>query len=532
MIRKIEIVLGSLLLIASIKLETASAWLPPPPRPAAGTPIDFSDSSCVGVTMGGWTEDSQGWTVIPKALPLGGREIYVSAKQTGTDNLALQKYYVKTWADGAKLLRKNYPDQIYLNRGETFPLLMSSSLSGKSVQAPMVVAAYGTGERPVIQGGVYLSGSTSNLILQSLDLQGSHGPTEVGLSIQGAVGVSSALPGNVLVEDVRIQNFSNGITWNPGVSGSGVIATQNLTLRRSQMLDNQTSGKSQGVYVENVRGLLLEDNVVDHNGNSDIFSHNMYLQAENECLIVRNNISSRAGSHGLQQRAGGVMQNNFFVRDPIGASWGLVNGGSVQLKHLKPGVTGQILNNVVYESTDISAATPRGYGFQIGNAKALQIQNNLLSGYVPLQPKNYSVAYDFDASMGIGIHNGVTLADPAFGYAVLQAKAGLGWGAVIVLSDGTVTDTGGKVLITSTNSGLRPLPGKISILDSGVDLSGITKLTTAPALTLATYLGNPKLTSQQAFDQFITAARAQSRMNWNSKWTGLAVSQYFLGGSK
>ena len=82
--------------------------------------------------------------------------------------------------------------------------------------------------------------------------------------------------------------------------------------------------------MQGVDGILLEGNVFNHNGwNPDvsgavptIFNHNIYLTFTNDNITVRGNTIANAGSHGLQARSGGNIENNLFLNDPIGMSFG------------------------------------------------------------------------------------------------------------------------------------------------------------------------------------------------------------------
>ena len=62
---------------------------------------------------------------------------------------------------------------------------------------------------------------------------------------------------------------------------------QYVALRRNVIADAySTNSHSQGIYADHVRRMLLEENVIDHNGwnesvnfaSATIFNHNIYLQ--------------------------------------------------------------------------------------------------------------------------------------------------------------------------------------------------------------------------------------------------------------
>ena len=146
-----------------------------------------------------------------------------------------------------------------------------------------------------------------------------------------------------------------------------------MTIRRSVIADNfPITGHAQGIYMNEVSGILIEENVIDHNGwnnpdrsDATIFNHNIYISADNEGLVVRRNIIANASSHGLQARPGGIIQDNVFVANPIGMSFGLVNGANVT----PGGVTGEVSGNVFLEATDINEVTKRGWALEVSNIR-------------------------------------------------------------------------------------------------------------------------------------------------------------------
>jgi hypothetical protein len=545
---------------SSVVVSTPSSSPTPSPRvsvtPSPVPPVaGYDDPSCRGIMLGGWRRDGSGWTVLPDAKGAGFRAVCVSATQV-QDPVCTQ--VVKTTAEGIALLRKGQPDQLLLHRGETFPAVDTKAFAGQSVDKPMVLGAYGDKNlpRPIVKSGIYLGTWVSNLIVQSIDFQGPGNGS--GITIQGKWSNKDAVAiKNVLVEDVRVQHFGEGLSWNPG--DPTVMTAENVTLRRSQILDNVTPNKSQGMYAENIRGLTIEENVFDHNGyttrgapgglGGNVFSHNMYLQTENACLIVRGNVSAEAAATGLQQRAGGVMENNFFVRNPLGMTWGVVNGGSVKARHIFPGLTGRIQGNVVYQATDINAdpSNARGMAFTIGNSEKLLFKDNLAVGYIPLQTRlDQSKGLSIESDVGIGTHNvkfdNVTLV----GFKTGWTHTGRARGSVKVLPNGDVTDMAGTLLLSHEyQAGKWPseegsgIPDGITktVIETGMDPSSVLSQPTLdpskfvePTRTLGAYVGQPSLSSDAAFTAFIGTVRGMDKGHWDSRFTGSEVAKYFREG--
>src|SRR6185503_11767786 len=93
--------------------------------------------------------DAQGWTnVAPIA---DSRVVYVSSSLgSDTNNGLSPDSPVKTVAKGRSMLRNNSPDWLLLKRGDVwFERYGLLNVSGRSAQEPILISAYGAGDRPV-----------------------------------------------------------------------------------------------------------------------------------------------------------------------------------------------------------------------------------------------------------------------------------------------------------------------------------------------------------------------------------------------
>src|SRR5205814_9152174 len=126
--------------------------------------------------------------------------------------------------------------------------------------------------------------------------------------------------------------------------------------------------KAQGLYASKINGLTVDGNVFDHNGwneavagaTANVFGHSMYLYESTSNVVVRNNIIANSASHGIQARGGGLVENNLFLKNPIGALLG--NGAHVRAG----GVTGSVRGNVFIDDRD-TAGLARGWAIEVGN---------------------------------------------------------------------------------------------------------------------------------------------------------------------
>jgi hypothetical protein len=157
-----------------------------------------------------------------------------------------------------------------------------------------------------------------------------------------------------------------------------------VRLRRNVIIDAyNTTGRSEGLYMHNIKGVLLEDNIFDHNGwnesikgaQATIFNHDAYLSEENTGVVIRGNVFANAGSHGLQARSGGKIQGNLFLRNPIGLLFGI---GRIALAG---GSEGDVSGNVFLETGSINGQ-PRGWALELGNIKkggTTIVRNNIFA---------------------------------------------------------------------------------------------------------------------------------------------------------
>jgi hypothetical protein len=329
------------------------------------------------------TLDNDGWTTIVPSSD--SRLIYVSSSTGNDSNSGLSPDApVKTIARGYLNLRKGYPDHLLLKRGDTFNDVFSWAWdkSGRSGTEPMLISAYGTGTRPILATGssygLASDKGSSNIAIVGLDIYSSgRDPSVPGYSTATKNGISWLAPTgvqgqNLLIEDCAFRFYGTNIS----VQGYGGGSWSNVAVRRNVIADawNLEAAHSQGAFFTYVDGLVLDGNVFDHNGWNEsivgaeptVFNHNVYITSACNDVAVRNNIFANASSHGIQARSGGDIQNNLFINNPIGMSYGLVNGGS----GLKAGgVSGTISGNVFLGGRDI-AGSPRGWCIEIANLKS------------------------------------------------------------------------------------------------------------------------------------------------------------------
>jgi len=228
---------------------------------------------------------------------------------------------------------------------------------------PMLVSTYGEGtERPLIRvnknfidhGGRARSNIAFvglSIIAYKMDPTDPDFDAATGIHHMRFVGGGD----NILIEDCRLRFIEIVVQNYDG------HVYKNVTIRRNMILDTYTSNSSttnnprpSGLYTSGgVKKLTIEENVFDHNGwNKDVegadanmYNHNIYIQYSNlsEDITLRNNIITRASSHGVHGRPGGIYDNNLLVNNSIGLQMGYKG------HPLPPGSFAYATNNVILD---------------------------------------------------------------------------------------------------------------------------------------------------------------------------------------
>ncbi|BDZ74633.1 hypothetical protein GCM10025856_23520 [Methylophaga marina] len=308
-----------------------------------------------------YQHDNDGWSKITPDS--SSRLIYVSSSE-GNDDKA--RYYspsevgdidtpvniipFQSIAKAYKHVRKGRPDWILLKRGDSFELQSTLYLqSGESKNAPMVLTAYGNDKtRPVVDSKNFtalMMGSKSHIAIVGIELYPSKlDPNSTGFSgwgnmKQNAIGIASisgSQSDNILIENVRVSYYKNNIV----IGGGG--GHKNVVIRRNEILNAYSdTGHSQGASIAYVDGLLIEENLFDHNGwyqqrplsvalntksygYATWFNHNAYI-IDSANMILRENLISRSSSIGVkftansdkQTKTNSIRAYNYLITDNI-----------------------------------------------------------------------------------------------------------------------------------------------------------------------------------------------------------------------
>ncbi len=195
--------------------------------------------------------------------------------------------------------------------------LLVRGMQGEDELHPVYITSYGEGEAPVLTAHTSaFNEPISNVVISDVNFKD---------------GLNVIYGENLLLDGVTMD-------------GTRLLSVQHVdgfTLRDSNILDIaheapqdgrdewwQHSDRMQGFYIKSSTGVLIENNLFDHNGWADDYredlsgeggqppsqySQNVYIQHNNLDVTFRDNISMRAASFGAQVRPGGFIEDNVFI---------------------------------------------------------------------------------------------------------------------------------------------------------------------------------------------------------------------------
>jgi hypothetical protein len=517
--------------------------------------------------------DASGWTTFEQAV--GDRQIYVSSS-TGVDTGSYDATHgdvlhpFATIAYAKAFLRKGFADWMLLKCGDTWDEAIGNvqNLAGRSLSQRMLLGSYGIGARPLLR-----TGASGNILLDwNGTLTHSDYIAVVGLHLWahtyshigfGPTGIRLLNPTiGWVIEDCRVDNFDDNISIQAytGVGGSAETGKHaNIALRRNVIVDagDLTAGDSfgQGVYLENIDGGLIEENVVDFNGWNDttvpgnVHAHNVYTQ--NGCLGLVFRGNTVANTDGVQLRSGGVCTDNLFLRTCIAITFGIGD----QPDRDPSGVTGTVARNVALDGRDYNATDVRGWALSIGNVASATVEDNIWSNNVSgTGPRTIDTRLP-DGGGTRGVHNTTFQRNIYYNWSPLVFETSAAETVnVQFLYEDVQNLSDSNFLIEhwlNNTSGVFAANCRFYSADLPslwFDVAGIGSRTLAqwkalvgdttstatqasyvdPNRTIATYMTS--IGGTASLDAFMAEARLQSRQNWRPQYTAAAVIAYIRAG--
>ena len=181
-------------------------------------------------------------------------------------------------------LRDGFPDWILFKKGEEWlNINQSISLSGRGLDEPMLLGAYGSGTvRPLLKTDVThttyvfrIWGSRTDLTFFGLDFYNYQSdPNNIDYSYVDngkSSGIVSYAAGairmrNILVEDCRTRYMAIGVSFVVGGDARIDTTNSNIQVRKNVIHNNlDSTAHAQGMWLE-YNNVLVEDNILSHNG--------------------------------------------------------------------------------------------------------------------------------------------------------------------------------------------------------------------------------------------------------------------------
>lgn len=482
---------------------------------------------------------------------------------------------IKAWT----FISNTQPDWVLFKRGSVFNFrLIPTRQVGRSSIEPMVFSSYGSsGEMPIITGGLETNGNsdTKYLAVSGLDFyRDTRDPDSPNYapSGQAADGIFTYSNGThyqigVLIEGCRVRFFLNNVNIAP----VALTGNTGFTFRRNVVLNaySNNEGHSQGMFAYNIDGLIIEENIFDHNGwlvqsNGDatqdngeatIFNHNAYL-GHNKNMSVKNNIFIRGASNNTKVRysdtgegIGLVIDNNLYLGGEIAISIGppdehadysVVNPQVTENVWLNPGKWnptnrevawffynfnwdgGNVSHNYMLHQTDDAITNGQFFHIQY-TGRNITINNNVVYDVKNVTPVSLQPLDTGDPE-----RSGIAITNNSF-----DTTTNLTVDAALLADVSAYSFSGNKYNTTKTadtwfnvNSSIKTNAQWQAI--TGDDSTFEQAAFPDSARTIESYM--TYIGGTNTADAFIAGCRAQNRFNWNKRYTAETVNAWIKAG--
>lgn len=256
------------------------------------------------------------------AKPAAAQSAYYVDSSGGSDandGLAPER----AWQSLGKVngVRLKAGDSVLFRRGGTWTGQVVLKTSGRPGR-PVTIAAYGTGERPILSGGqVGIDGNgQSHIVIRDLQFRGTTGPA---IRSRGSADWRIDhvnIDGSGLGHDGRNLDFSGIQFWNSrdlvienstlsNVHGDGIWGweVERLKIRKNRVEVCQ-GGDADNVHLYAPRDFEIRDNYFSMEGDTESGKGNLHSQAGTNGLIEGNEL--RGGNYGV-----GMTDDNLIVRN-------------------------------------------------------------------------------------------------------------------------------------------------------------------------------------------------------------------------
>lgn len=538
-------------------------------------------------------QDSNGWTVFTPSPD--SRIMYVSIDGNDASGRVYSPHDLSnpfdpgnvesfaTFSAAFAQTRDGFPDWVLLRRGDEFSANISPR-SGRNASELSLIGSYGaSGPMPIIYpaaSGAMLDflGTREYVAVVGIDFyargRDPNSPHYPGIGGTGIDGVSTrGRPIHyILFEGCRFRFFAhNGLQSYDGPVGS-------IVMRRTSILSTYSGGggHSQGLFASGIDGILLEENIFDHNGwysqapgapgMATMFNHNTYFE---DChnVTFRRNIFTRPSSAGNKWTAnqGAASStnlrivNNLYVDGEVGIGIGGNTFGPDRFQNIE-------IEGNVFTEMNRSRPTDRNlrWGLEVVGWYGGHIRNNYFLHYnepnmdgniyaITLQRDVRDVVIDGNVTYNLNPHGNSSIGRMLY----VQFRSGSIKQNIIVTNNilhepvnslwliefASSNDIGGfsfsdNQYFSLNHSMAFRVEGSRMGMDNWAQMTGDNSVFGEPThpdptRSIETYAQSPDMRDlglSPTIDAFIEAVRAQNRYNWDHRLTAAAVNAWIKDG--
>jgi hypothetical protein len=466
-----------------------------------------------------------GWTVFTASNDT--KKFYVSASGNDSNDGLSEAKPKKTLSAGIAQLRSGYPDWLLLKRGDVWTnQALNLAKKGRSAAEPMLIDAYGSGNRPRLDFCVDEwtpaadFNNADNVCVVSIEFYAyKRDPANSAYAAGSTSGEKSMATGvnlrgsgsNFTMEDCKISFYRHNFDC--------IGAYQTPKLHRCVVLDcydwhQPSSGNTEGVFFSYCKNAILSECIFDSCGwvgshTPITLSHSGYFRQPNSqgngttgpgtmtgCWLSRN------AADGGQLRRGGTITKNFSTLHATGFECGHNKddgeGSAVSTE-------GNVSDNVITRSQNVGAGRT-GHGFVLDSCQGSGVtaQRNIVCNL-------------HENARHTGGGSGALWVQPIYLEKCSSVK-------VIdnIVFDWPTDDNRG-VYDAQSGGGNIMTPNKIDMNGDNSEYHF-----SDPKRTLAKYYKSIGGTEDEV--ACINAVRKQAKGAWNDKLTAKAVVNYFRAG--
>ncbi len=295
----------------------------------------------------------------------------------------------KTIAQAVAKIGNNESAWVLLKRGDTFTNESLIAKSGKSPKAPFIYSSYGTSNKlPLLRTGtrygINYDKNLRNFWIIGLSFYShTRNPRDRAyISSAGNHGFNFLAKNGVTMDNITIEGNTYRFHTSNVIQARGGIL-RNVRIRRNFFFDNYSeTNHSQGIYSQAGNGVLVEENIFDHNG--------WYKQA----VVAGGPGGDKKGGQGtifnhntyfVDMKNTTFKGNSFHRPSSMGTKW-TANNGSASANGIE-------IDNNLYNDCELAIGIGGNKRDSPYRFKNVTIKNNVITDLGRSQPTHRTLAW-------------------------------------------------------------------------------------------------------------------------------------------